>query len=125
MLKERASGMYRLSVGGAQHCTATLVIFAHRQLHSGAHAWLFCSLLLSAGRAAVGSGHLYFAACNGISQVRVHHPPSNSQAFYLARTASDIPSDLTIPSLFIAIICEWTWNSIAWVLSMHMLVVRP
>lgn len=27
-------------------------------------------------------------------------------AFYLARTASDIPSDLSIPSLFIAIICE-------------------
>lgn len=29
-------------------------------------------------------------------------------AFYLARTASDIPSDLSIPSLFIAIICEPT-----------------
>ena len=28
-------------------------------------------------------------------------------AFYLARTASDIPSDLSIPSLFIAIVCEW------------------
>lgn len=27
-------------------------------------------------------------------------------AFYLARSASDIPSDLTIPSVFIAIICE-------------------
>lgn len=27
-------------------------------------------------------------------------------AFYLARTASDIPSDLSIPSLFIVIICE-------------------
>jgi hypothetical protein len=27
-------------------------------------------------------------------------------AFYLARTASDIPSDLSIPSLFIGIVCE-------------------
>jgi hypothetical protein len=28
-------------------------------------------------------------------------------AFYLARTASDIPSDLSIPSLFIGIVCEY------------------
>ena len=27
-------------------------------------------------------------------------------AFYLARTASDIPSDMTIPSLFIVVACE-------------------
>ena len=27
-------------------------------------------------------------------------------AFYLARTASDIPSDMTIPSLFIIVACE-------------------
>jgi hypothetical protein len=28
-------------------------------------------------------------------------------AFYLARSASDIPADLTIPTIFIAITCEY------------------
>lgn len=36
-------------------------------------------------------------------------PNQTLQAFYLARTASDIPSDLSIPSIFIAIICERTY----------------
>lgn len=107
--------MYRLSVGGAQHCTATPVTLACRQLHLGAHHQRFLQPALSQQQGA----HLR-RACSKYACITPH---SNPQAFYLARTASDIPSDLTIPSLFIAIICEWTC-SLDWLLDMLRLAVH-